>query len=173
MKVIDRPTCDQFSYYPWTNESLQYPRHLKPPDKSLVNRVLGYNAYFVSFQPCPEPVDFREHQCAAYNDVPYHDQYLKWSAHYDTNDPCALTCRGRPDNELDDGSDDEALIVVVLAPKVQDGTRCRHGSLDMCINGKCQVNHLFILKERLLNVSAGPENRVSKIFLSRLFFFFF
>lgn len=91
-----------------------------------------------NMQPCPEPVDFRESQCAAFNDIPYHDTYLKWSAHYDTNDPCALTCRGRPDNELDDNTDDEALIVVVLAPKVQDGTRCRHGSLDMCINGKCQ-----------------------------------
>ena len=109
------------------------------PTHPMHYRLSGFFFFFFFLQPCPEPVDFREHQCAAFNEVPYHDTYLKWSAHYDTNDPCALTCRGSPDNELDDNSDDEALIVVVLAPKVQDGTRCRHGSLDMCINGKCQV----------------------------------
>ncbi|KAJ9598781.1 hypothetical protein L9F63_026684, partial [Diploptera punctata] len=79
--------------------------------------------------------EFREQQCAAYNDVPYEGALLIWSPHYDESDSCALTCRGRPAGEpisLD------APIVVQLAPKVQDGTRCRPGSLDMCINGKCQ-----------------------------------
>lgn len=35
---------------------------------------------------------------------------------------------------------DEPSVVVQLAPRVQDGTRCRIGSLDMCIQGKCQVS---------------------------------
>ena len=34
---------------------------------------------------------------------------------------------------------DEQSVVVQLAASVQDGTRCRSGSLDMCIKGKCQV----------------------------------
>lgn len=34
--------------------------------------------------------------------------------------------------------------MVELAPKVLDGTRCKADSLDMCINGICQVrNYLF------------------------------
>ncbi|XP_033608182.1 protein madd-4 isoform X5 [Cryptotermes secundus] len=88
-----------------------------------------------NMQPCPESGDFREQQCAAYNDVPYEGALLLWTAHHDDSEPCALTCRGRPAGEP---LTQEEPIVVQLAPKVQDGTRCRPGSLDMCINGKCQ-----------------------------------
>lgn len=35
---------------------------------------------------------------------------------------------------------DEPSVIVQLAARVQDGTRCRIGSLDMCIQGKCQVS---------------------------------
>lgn len=35
---------------------------------------------------------------------------------------------------------DEPSVVVQLAARVQDGTGCRIGSLDMCIQGKCQVS---------------------------------
>ncbi|KAK6643498.1 hypothetical protein RUM43_005008 [Polyplax serrata] len=90
-----------------------------------------------NMQPCSEPIDFREHQCAAYNDSPYDDQYLRWSAHYDENEPCALTCRGSPVEESKKKSGEEPAIIVQLASKVQDGTRCRPGSLDMCVSGKC------------------------------------
>lgn len=34
---------------------------------------------------------------------------------------------------------DEQSVIVQLSARVQDGTRCRSGSLDMCIQGKCQV----------------------------------
>jgi len=97
------------------------------------------------FQSCPESGDFREEQCSAYNSVPYQDTYVRWSAHYDENEPCALTCRGSPVQEWksrDEDAQDEALIVVQLANKVHDGTRCRLGSLDMCIDGKCQVGQM-------------------------------
>lgn len=87
-------------------------------------------------QPCPESGDFREQQCSAYNEVPYEGTLLLWTPHHDDSEPCALTCRGRPAGEP---LTQEEPIVVQLAPKVQDGTRCRPGSLDMCINGKCQV----------------------------------
>jgi hypothetical protein len=96
-------------------------------------------------QPCPESGEFREQQCAAYNDVPYEAALLIWTAHHDDSEPCALTCRGRP---ADEPLTQEEPIVVQLAPKVQDGTRCRPGSLDMCINGKCQVSAALSLTLR-------------------------
>lgn len=37
------------------------------------------------------------------------------------------------------GTEDEPSVIVQLSNRVQDGTRCRPGSLDMCIQGKCQV----------------------------------
>ncbi|XP_021917210.1 ADAMTS-like protein 1 [Zootermopsis nevadensis] len=86
-------------------------------------------------QPCAESEEFREQQCSAYNSVPYEGALLQWTAHQDDAEPCALACRGRPAGEP---VTQEEPIVVQLAPKVQDGTRCRPGSLDMCINGKCQ-----------------------------------
>lgn len=36
--------------------------------------------------------------------------------------------------------EEEASVIVQLTNRVQDGTRCRSGSLDMCIQGKCQVS---------------------------------
>jgi hypothetical protein len=43
------------------------------------------------------------------------------------------------DDNSSDGTDDEPSVIVQLSNRVQDGTRCRPGSLDMCIQGKCQV----------------------------------
>ncbi|XP_055685146.1 protein madd-4 isoform X8 [Lutzomyia longipalpis] len=45
-----------------------------------------------NMQPCPETQDFRAHQCAAYDDVPYDGSLFKWTPHYDYTEPCALTC---------------------------------------------------------------------------------
>lgn len=58
--------------------------------------------------------------------------------------------RGRPEDlrderqseeqlESTDEESKEASVIVQLTNRVQDGTRCRPGSLDMCIQGKCQV----------------------------------
>ncbi|XP_037909605.1 ADAMTS-like protein 1 isoform X2 [Hermetia illucens] len=103
-----------------------------------------------NMQPCPESQDFRAHQCMAYDDVPYDGTLFKWTPHYDYLEPCALTCRGRPahlpddetvvETDSADGSEsfDEPSVIVQLTNRVQDGTRCRPGSLDMCIQGKCQ-----------------------------------
>lgn len=46
-----------------------------------------------NMQPCPELQDFRSHQCAAYDEVPYDGALFKWTPHYDDADLCALTCR--------------------------------------------------------------------------------
>lgn len=66
--------------------------------------------------------------------------------------------RGRPAHLPDDsddrdslGLDDEPIVIVQLLNRVQDGTRCRTGSLDMCIQGKCQVNvHLLLIYFNLI-----------------------
>lgn len=44
-------------------------------------------------QPCPEHQDYRAHQCAAFDEVPYDGTLFKWTPHYDYSEPCALTCR--------------------------------------------------------------------------------
>lgn len=51
-------------------------------------------------------------------------------------------------------ADEEAVVVAQLASRVQDGTRCRHGSLDMCIEGKCQVfeNYYFFVASKKLSL---------------------
>ncbi|XP_039277777.1 ADAMTS-like protein 1 isoform X2 [Nilaparvata lugens] len=79
-----------------------------------------------NMQPCPDVVDFREHQCSSYNEIPYNDQMLFWKPHYNDGNPCALTCISNTG------------VVAKLADSVRDGTRCRPGSLDMCIEAKCQ-----------------------------------
>lgn len=54
------------------------------------------------------------------------------------------------DEEMDfEGVEDEPSVIVQLSTRVQDGTRCRSGSLDMCIQGKCQVG---LLKLCLMDV---------------------
>jgi len=72
-------------------------------------------------------------------------------------------CRGRPQHlrnekqtelenqqqqqheDVSDEESEEASVISQLTNRVQDGTRCRPGSLDMCIQGKCQVSVPFSL----------------------------
>ncbi|XP_031629319.1 protein madd-4 isoform X3 [Contarinia nasturtii] len=99
-----------------------------------------------NMQPCPEAQDFRAHQCAAFDETPYDGSLFKWTPHYIESEPCALTCRGKPVNLASNGEsetdiateiDQEPSVIVQLSSRVNDGTRCRIGSLDMCINGRC------------------------------------
>lgn len=121
--------------------------------------------FFRYLQPCPEVREFREDQCAAFNHIPYDGTIYKWYPHYDEDNPCALTCKGNNptiretnvnEEDISTSSDtgmmmlmhpntgnsynSHGIVVVRLADKVQDGTRCRRGSLDMCIDGICQVS---------------------------------
>ncbi|XP_038218162.1 protein madd-4 isoform X2 [Zerene cesonia] len=103
-----------------------------------------------NMQPCRANVSlleediWREQQCSAHDSTPYGGELFHWRAHRDDAEPCALTCRGTPQHSglkpeptvtLDD---EDRVVVAVLAPRVSDGTRCRPGSLDMCIDGRCQ-----------------------------------
>lgn len=59
--------------------------------------------------------------------------------------PAHLTSSDDSDSDMLSGTDDEPSVIVQLSNRVQDGTRCRSGSLDMCIQGKCQVSIDFII----------------------------
>uniref|UniRef100_A0AAQ5ZHR0 ADAMTS like 1 n=1 Tax=Amphiprion ocellaris TaxID=80972 RepID=A0AAQ5ZHR0_AMPOC len=77
----------------------------------------------------PDAGDFRAQQCSAHADVRYQGQFHEWLPMYnDPDNPCTLKCKAK-------GSG----LVVELAPKVLDGTRCYTESLDMCISGVCQI----------------------------------
>ncbi|XP_013912159.1 PREDICTED: ADAMTS-like protein 1, partial [Thamnophis sirtalis] len=77
----------------------------------------------------PEAGDFRTQQCSAHNDVKYQGQFYEWlPVPNDPDNPCSLRCQAKETN-----------LIVELAPKVLDGTRCYTESLDMCISGLCQI----------------------------------
>nr|XP_042127313.1 ADAMTS-like protein 1 isoform X2 [Peromyscus maniculatus bairdii] len=77
----------------------------------------------------PEAGDFRAQQCSAHNDVKYHGQFYEWlPVSNDPDNPCSLKCQAKGTS-----------LIVELAPKVLDGTRCYTESLDMCISGLCQI----------------------------------
>uniref|UniRef100_A0A8V5H5G3 Uncharacterized protein n=1 Tax=Melopsittacus undulatus TaxID=13146 RepID=A0A8V5H5G3_MELUD len=93
---------------------------------------------------CPSDVgDFRAQQCSAYNDVKYQGHFYEWIPVYnDPTAPCALKCQALGKN-----------LIVELAPKVLDGTRCNIESLDMCISGICQVSSRCKSKCNLLFIT--------------------
>ena len=83
-----------------------------------------------------DTVDFREQQCSAYNgfhlDIPDAPKKVSWVAKYSglsTEDSCKLFCEIK-------GSG----IFYQLKSKVIDGTKCRKGSDDICVDGKCRVS---------------------------------
>lgn len=55
------------------------------------------------------------------------------------------------ESEISSAIDEEPSVIVQLTNRVQDGTRCRSGSLDMCIKGKCQVSELTFFPMRMFS----------------------
>ncbi|KAF6216025.1 hypothetical protein GE061_000362 [Apolygus lucorum] len=80
-----------------------------------------------NMQPCPDSVEFRDQQCAAYNEVPYDAKLMNWIGYNGAETPlCELWCQS------------DSGVIAKMAPSVKDGTRCRPGSLDLCVEGLCQ-----------------------------------
>ncbi|ELK25677.1 ADAMTS-like protein 3 [Myotis davidii] len=108
------------------------PEFALSPQGSFLEDTTGeqFLTYRYDDQDCPpDAEDFRAQQCSAYNDVQYQGRYYEWLPRYnDPAAPCALKCHARGQT-----------LVVELAPKVLDGTRCHSDSLDMCISGICQA----------------------------------
>ncbi|XP_061172602.1 ADAMTS-like protein 1 isoform X2 [Saccostrea echinata] len=94
--------------------------------------VYGCRAEDVQYKLCNaqecilDDPDFRAVQCSSFNNQPYSGRFLKWIPYHDSTSPCALYCQAVGSN-----------IIHRFADKVLDGTRCRNGSKDMCIDGKC------------------------------------
>ncbi|CAL4068988.1 unnamed protein product, partial [Meganyctiphanes norvegica] len=70
---------------------------------------------------------FRANQCSEFDDVPYKAQNHTWLPVLIEDTPCSLHCK--PDNEF---------YSVELKSSVVDGTPCRPGTRDMCINAVCK-----------------------------------
>lgn len=79
----------------------------------------------------------------------------------DRGRPAHLTASDYGDSDVANGpGEEEASVIVQLTNRVQDGTRCRSGSLDMCIQGKCQVSLLAIFGGIFLLSSRKIENKI-------------
>lgn len=79
-------------------------------------------------EDCPENgVSFRAQQCSKFNSVPYKGANHTWQPVMQHHAPCELQCK--PDNEF---------YSVKLEEIVADGTPCKLGTRDMCINGMCK-----------------------------------
>ncbi|XP_075714192.1 ADAMTS-like protein 3 [Rhinoderma darwinii] len=111
--------------------------------RSCEGRNIRYRT--CSNNECPSDVgDFRAQQCSAHNDVKYQGQYYEWQPVYnDATAPCALKCQAVG-----------KTLIVELAPKVLDGTRCNTESPDMCISGICQA----VGCDRQLGSNAKEDN---------------
>ncbi|KAI4535468.1 hypothetical protein MG293_014694 [Ovis ammon polii] len=122
---------------------LGYKLQLKQKVRNCEGQNIRYKT--CSNNDCPpDAEDFRAQQCSAYNDVQYQGRYYEWLPQYnDPATPCALRCQARGQN-----------LVVELAPKVLDGTRCTADSLDMCISGICQA----VGCDRQLGSNAKEDN---------------
>ncbi|KAG1669533.1 Protein madd-4 [Nymphon striatum] len=99
--------------------------------KCLFNKGCRYGKLtryrICNMQPCNDAKNFRDVQCSEYDNKLYNGQFHKWSvAPYNPLRPCALSC-----------SSNRTSVVVEFASQVHDGTRCREGSLGMCISGSC------------------------------------
>lgn len=85
-----------------------------------------------SFQPCKDGRDFRYAQCAEFNGQAFKDIGFIfsdiWEPEENPTEPCALSCKARRNG-----------VIHKFRDKVVDGTKCRNDSLDVCINGECQV----------------------------------
>ncbi|XP_022240200.1 papilin-like [Limulus polyphemus] len=78
-------------------------------------------------QKCPEGSrDFREHQCASFNNHPFHGKYYTWEPFYDPSNPCELNCKRKGETSS-----------YRLADKVINGTPCGNESKGVCVEGEC------------------------------------
>ncbi|CAD7087043.1 unnamed protein product [Hermetia illucens] len=79
-------------------------------------------------EPCPdgEP-SFRAEQCSHFNNETYDGQKYKWLPYFDRYNPCKLYC-----------TDEEDQVIANWADIVADGTPCKIGTKNMCIDGICR-----------------------------------
>ncbi|KAJ8921346.1 hypothetical protein NQ315_002961 [Exocentrus adspersus] len=77
--------------------------------------------------PCPaDTPSYRQIQCTEQNSVPFNDHLHTWKVFDMKDEPCALYCVN------------EARSYAKLKEKVEDGTPCKAGTKNMCIDGVCK-----------------------------------
>ncbi|GLH10987.1 Papilin [Gryllus bimaculatus] len=88
----------------------------------------GKKRYFsCNIQDCPESsMDFREEQCAAFNNIPFEGRYYHWVPYTKAPNKCELNCMPQGDR-----------FYYRHKERVQDGTRCDEEKLDICVEGQC------------------------------------
>ncbi|XP_038019399.1 LOW QUALITY PROTEIN: A disintegrin and metalloproteinase with thrombospondin motifs 10 [Motacilla alba alba] len=77
----------------------------------------------------PGSQDFRELQCAEFDNVPFRGKYYTWKTYRGGGvKACSLNCLAEGFN-----------FYTERAAAVVDGTPCRQDSNDICVNGECKV----------------------------------
>lgn len=91
----------------------------------------GSKKYFsCNTQDCPESEpDFRQQQCSHFDRTPFEEVYYHWVPYLKAPNPCELNCMPRGER-----------FYYRHKSKVTDGTRCNDHSVDVCVDGQCQVN---------------------------------
>lgn len=83
-----------------------------------------------NLEPCPPTSkDFRTLQCESFNGIKYRGEKHEWVPVISDGQPCSLFCKPK---------DPQYRFSAKLASKVIDGTSCSSGSIDICIDGRCQ-----------------------------------
>jgi papilin len=103
----------------------------------------GNKKYFsCNTQDCSESEpDFRHQQCSHFDRTPFEDVYYHWVPYTKAPNPCELNCMPRGER-----------FYYRHKSKVIDGTRCNDHSVDVCVDGQCQVRNVkgvFIVHFRL------------------------
>ncbi|XP_056150691.1 papilin b, proteoglycan-like sulfated glycoprotein isoform X2 [Lampris incognitus] len=81
------------------------------------------------FKECPRgAVDFREEQCAQFDNVDFQGKRYSWVPYYGATNPCELNCVPRGEN-----------FFYRHRPAVVDGTLCYVGRSDICVDGVCRL----------------------------------
>lgn len=99
----------------------------------------GDKKYFsCNTQDCSEAMpDFRQQQCSNFDRTPFEGVQYNWVPYTKAPNPCELNCMPRGER-----------FYYRHRSKVVDGTRCNDASVDVCVDGTCQVNkeiYLFSL----------------------------
>lgn len=88
---------------------------------------------FWEIKDCPEnESDFRHQQCSYFDETPFEGVRYEWVPYLKAPNPCELNCMPRGER-----------FYYRHKAKVIDGTRCNDESNDVCVDGQCQVCHLF------------------------------
>jgi len=79
-------------------------------------------------KPCAiNSLSFREKQCTSFNNKPYRGRLFRWKPFLSKDKECALVCQA-----------ERYRFYLTLSAHVDDGTLCRPGSNDRCIEGQCR-----------------------------------